>query len=107
MKRSMLAWIFFMICFTLLSYYACESSFTPRFNKPLQRENQNKINEMHLEAGSLQRRARGVYGGGDLLRPRTGHRNGAGSLLLRPSSFLSTLSRHVAVGLIIFFFLIF
>ncbi|KAL9339505.1 hypothetical protein Peur_068520 [Populus x canadensis] len=107
MKRNMLTWIFFMICFMLLSYYACESSFTPRLiNKPLQRENQNK-NEMHLEAGSLQRRSRGVYGGGDLLRPRTGHRNGAGSLLLRPSSFLSTLSTHVAVGLIIFVFLIF
>jgi hypothetical protein len=28
-------------------------------------------------------------------------------LLLRPSSFLSTLSTHVAVGLIIFVFLIF
>jgi hypothetical protein len=52
--------------------------------------------ELHQEV-SFQGHAKGVYGGGDLLRPRTGHRNGVSSLLLRPSSIFSTLSGHVTV----------
>jgi hypothetical protein len=52
--------------------------------------------ELHQEV-SFQGHAKWVYGGGDLLRPRTGHRNGVSSLLLRPSSIFSTLSGHVTV----------
>jgi hypothetical protein len=48
--------------------------------------------ELHQEV-SFQGHAKGVYGGGDLLRPRTGHRNGVSSLLLRPSSIFSTAIR--------------
>lgn len=41
---------------------------------------------------SLQRRSRGSYGGGDLLRPRKGHRTGAAdSSMLKSSSFFSML----------------
>lgn len=49
---------------------------------------------------TFQKAAKGVYGGGDMLRPRTKSKSGAYSLLLKPSSLLP-LTLKAAVGLLV------
>ncbi|XP_012071531.1 uncharacterized protein LOC105633534 [Jatropha curcas] len=56
-----------------------------------------------VDAKSFQKAAKGVYGGGDTLRPRSvPKKSGASSLLLKSSTLLCSTLRHVTVGFIVF-----
>lgn len=58
---------------------------------------------MHgVDLKSLQR-AKGIYGGGDMLRPRTKPKSGAHTLLLKSSTILSRTFGSAVVGFVMFF----
>lgn len=57
---------------------------------------------MHgVDLKSLQR-AKGIYGGGDMLRPRTKSKSGAHTLLLKSSTILSRTFGSAVVGFVMF-----
>ncbi|OAY31846.1 hypothetical protein MANES_14G145300v8 [Manihot esculenta] len=70
MKRVILIGLLFIIIFSIsLPCNAFEGSFPPQ-DKQLTRGNHLKDACEKADIESLQRRSRGSYGGGDLLRPR-------------------------------------
>ncbi|KAJ9141173.1 hypothetical protein P3X46_031742 [Hevea brasiliensis] len=117
MKGEIIAWLFFIICFKALSYCACEISITPQQHLPMTRAKQLKeVYEsiarlrskdysrtlerkgLHeVDAKSFQKLAKGVYGGADVLRPRSKSKNGATSLHMKSSALFSA-----TLGLIIY-----
>ncbi|KAJ8750777.1 hypothetical protein K2173_015958 [Erythroxylum novogranatense] len=115
MKREALAWLLLAVFFLVLSHFVCESSATPKHSeitratqlKDLYRskegDEQRRVTGL-AEANQVKRisekAGRGVYAGGDMLRPRAKKRNGADPLLLKSSSVLSTILRQV-VGLLL------
>ncbi|KAJ6355298.1 hypothetical protein OIU77_005811 [Salix suchowensis] len=112
-----LAWLLLITCFKALSYYACEGAVTPQHIALMIRrdgiqnvfgmaisESKEKGDRSRPERGvhgvdlkSLQR-AKGVYGGADMLHPRTKPKSGAHTLLLKSSAILS----KTAVGFVMF-----
>ncbi|KAF5742090.1 hypothetical protein HS088_TW09G00129 [Tripterygium wilfordii] len=99
MKRVVLAWLFFIICCISLVNY-CSSDQIP--STALYNGTYNKSSTGFLHIESYNRAGgRGVYGGGDLRRPRMGHSSAHSLLLQHYSSLLS-----FAVGLLLptFFF---
>ncbi|KAF9662729.1 hypothetical protein SADUNF_Sadunf18G0084600 [Salix dunnii] len=113
-----LPWLLVIACVKALSYYACEGTVTPQQHNTLMIrrdglhnvfgmaicESKEKGDRRRLEGGvhevdlkSLQR-AKGVYGGADMLRPRTKSKNGAYALLLKPFAILS----KTVVGFVMF-----
>ncbi|CAK7338169.1 unnamed protein product [Dovyalis caffra] len=120
MRRGILAWLLLIICCTALSYHACEGAVTPQYKTLKRREQLRNVYETMSESkekGERRRlvgvmhevdlksfqRAKGVYGGGDMLRPRTKSKNGASSLLLKSSTILSKTFGYAVVGLAMFF----
>ncbi|XP_021277303.1 uncharacterized protein LOC110411464 [Herrania umbratica] len=131
MKRRVVQWLFFITCSNALLHSFCESrAFTSPgaaahagIKPPLMKEKQPKnvnrsqrtFNGLH-EALYLRdvwkekkvidhnKKGKGTYGGGDLLRPR-GKRSGANSLLLKPSSLLLVVLRYGILGLLSSMFL--
>ncbi|XVE53633.1 hypothetical protein DITRI_Ditri03aG0018600 [Diplodiscus trichospermus] len=130
--RRVVEWLFFIICFGALLYSSFgESGFNSSETaghdpRPLMKEKQLK-NVFESRRTSIKvsqealyvekerkllvindqnKKGKGTYGGGDLLRPRS-KKNGANSLLLKSSSLLPTLLlRFVTPWLLltIFFF---
>ncbi|KAG6627968.1 uncharacterized protein LOC122296474 [Carya illinoinensis] len=123
MKIAVLVWLFFIVSLKLLTYSACQSTFTPKAeDKPYlsPRKQLNYLYDRNREAGDQRRneavqaarplrvsqKAKAVYGGAnDLKHPRNSH-SGANSILVRPCLGFSVLLRHVVLGLLllVFFF---
>ncbi|KAH8481871.1 hypothetical protein Peur_068519 [Populus x canadensis] len=119
MRGGILAWLLLTICFTALSCYACEGTVAPQYNALMRRdqlqnvygiisESKEKGDRRRLEGvmhgvdlKSLQR-AKGIYGGGDMLRPRTKSKSGAHTLLLKSSTILSRTFGSAVVGFVMF-----
>ncbi|KAJ9162949.1 hypothetical protein P3X46_022679 [Hevea brasiliensis] len=106
MKRAIFIGLLFIIIFcTSLSCYAFEGSSPPQCQS-LSKAKHLKDAHKKVDIMSFRRHGKGSYGGGDLLHPRNGHRNGAAkSIILKSSSFLSTL-RLKYVLVLVFVFLV-
>ncbi|KAK6274094.1 hypothetical protein POUND7_011177 [Theobroma cacao] len=131
MKRRVVQWLFFITCCNALLHSFCESSaFTSPdaaahdgIKPPLMKEKQPKnvyrsqrtFKDLHealylrdvreeQEVIDHNKKGKGTYGGGDLLRPRS-KRSGANSFLLKPSSLLSVVLRYGTLGLLSSMFL--
>ncbi|XP_062159685.1 uncharacterized protein LOC133867029 [Alnus glutinosa] len=133
MRKELLIWLFFIVSLKVLSYSACESTFTKKagdrsssklpkqlnckndvkdlygsVNKP-NREGDQRTHGADQAAHHLRvfRKAKVVYGGANNVKPpNTRRRSGASSLLIKPSSGFSVVLRHVIFGLLtsVFFF---
>ncbi|WCJ30124.1 hypothetical protein M5689_011702 [Euphorbia peplus] len=86
--------VFIFLTFCLFSsFYIGEASFAPQ-EKPLNKSLKlGGVHDHKVEIHNFQKHGKG-YGGGDLLRPRNGHKNGAPPFALKSSSILSTLLRE-------------
>ncbi|XP_048227609.1 uncharacterized protein LOC125369432 [Ricinus communis] len=116
-RKLLLTWLFLLICCKTLSYFSCESALTPQ-HKPLNtkaRQLKNVYESMvemkrkgdrktleGMHEGKMKiigRAGKGVYGGGDMLRPRSKSKNGAASLFLKSSTLLLSTLIHVLYNL--------
>ncbi|OAY46861.1 hypothetical protein MANES_06G033500v8 [Manihot esculenta] len=102
MKRVVFGGLLFIIIFcTSLSCYAFQGSSSPQHNPSLRAKHLKDQTEK-VDIKSFIRHKKGSYGGGDLLRPRTPHRNGAIKFsILKSSYFLSILLSYVLVLVIV------
>ncbi|KAG6739830.1 hypothetical protein POTOM_057445 [Populus tomentosa] len=119
MRGRTLAWLLLLICFTALSCYACEGTVAPQYKALMRRDQLQNVYGMMSESKekgdrrrlegvmrgvdlkSLQR-AKGISGGGYMLRPRTKSKSGAHTLLLKSSTILSRTFGSAVVGLVMF-----
>ncbi|KAF5469434.1 hypothetical protein F2P56_013509 [Juglans regia] len=123
MKIAVLVWLFFIVSLKLLTYSACQSTFTPQAeDKPYMnpRKQLNYMNDRNREAGDQRRndvvqaarplrvsqKAKAIYGGANDLKHPRNSRSGANSIFVRPCLGFSVLLRHVVLGLLllVFFF---
>ncbi|PKI70218.1 uncharacterized protein LOC116193560 [Punica granatum] len=114
MKKVLLFWFFLIICYELASISNCDSATNPETREAQLSENEDKVlpdgasyGEVNNETDQLHnpgnvisnvKRAKGSYGGGDLLRPR--NTRSAASPSLVKASVLSTAAKHIAAGLL-------
>ncbi|OMO90851.1 hypothetical protein COLO4_18832 [Corchorus olitorius] len=126
MKRRIVEWLFFVICCNtlLLQFSLCtETSFTSSKHEGRQLKNVYNpskfkglqgalhLTRMDVENGKKvniideNKKGKGSYGGGDLLRPRN-KKNGANSSQIKSTSLFSAVLRFGFLGLLpsIFYF---
>ncbi|XP_040997030.1 uncharacterized protein LOC121243038 [Juglans microcarpa x Juglans regia] len=121
MKIAVLVWLFFIVSLKLLTYSACQSTFTPKAeDKPHlnPRKQLNYMNDRNREAGDQRRnevvqaarplrvsqKAKAIYGGANDLKHHRNSHSGTNSILVRPCLGFSVLLRHVVLGLLLVFF---